>query len=135
MGPICDADTLSCSADGEGDGASAFESAPPLPLEEDPLPLEEGADEAEGVGVADEREVSDASAEGVTRGDGGAATVEGALADASLAASAEASSVRSTSGFAALSAALSAGDSVGPSVTTSEVAWTSGSVDGSSAGS
>ena len=122
MGPICDADTLSCSADGEGDGASAFEPASPLALEEDPLPPEEAADEAEaeGVGITDEREVSDASAEGVARGDGDAATVEGALANASLAASVEASSVISTSGFAALSAALSEGDSVGPSVTTSE---------------
>jgi hypothetical protein len=124
LGPICDADTLSCSADGEGDGAPAFEPASPLALEEDPLPPEEAADEAEaeGVGVTDEREVSDASAEGVARGDGGATTVEGALADASLIVSLEASSVRSTSGFAALSAALSAGESVGPSVATSEVA-------------
>ena len=44
MGPICDADTLSCSADGEGDGAPAFEPASPLALEEDPLPPEEAAD-------------------------------------------------------------------------------------------
>ena len=89
FGPICEADTLSCSAEGEGEGASALEPAPPSPLTEEPLLPEEGADdaEAEGTGVADEREVSEASAEGVTRGDGDAATVEGALADASLAAS------------------------------------------------
>ena len=124
MGPICEADTLSCSADGEGDGESAVEPAPSLPLEEEPLPPEEDADEAEaeGVGVTDEREVPEASAEGMTRGDGDAATVEGALADASPATSVEASSVRSKSGFAALSAVLSAGESVGPSVATSEVA-------------
>ena len=104
MGPICEADTLSCSTEGEGDGSSALEPAPPLPLEDEPLPLEDGADEVEveGAGFADEREPSEASAEGVTRGDGDATAVEGALADASPAASPEVSSVRSTTGFASL---------------------------------
>ena len=71
--------------DGEGDGASALDPSPPLTLDEEPLPLEDGADEAEaeGTGAADEREVSEASADGVLPRDGVAVTLEGALAEAS----------------------------------------------------